>query len=67
MMLQAARIVTVPFSPLSVSLNRRLVRSTHLILGRSSTDATITLKCPTASRVHALLVYNGMYRCGRFL
>ncbi|KAJ1495004.1 hypothetical protein T484DRAFT_2272085 [Baffinella frigidus] len=45
----------LPEGPQTIKLGTR----SHLILGRSSTDATITLKCPTASRVHALLVYNG--------
>ena len=36
-------------------------RRSHIILGRSSTDATVTLSSPTASRVHALV--NQPLRC----
>mmetsp|Transcript_18846 Transcript_18846/g.38314 ORF Transcript_18846/g.38314 Transcript_18846/m.38314 type:complete len:259 (-) Transcript_18846:45-821(-) len=40
--------------PASVKFNER----SHLIVGRSSSDATVTLASTTASRVHALIVHN---------
>eukprot|EP00285_Hemiselmis_virescens_P005297 CAMPEP_0173400642 /NCGR_PEP_ID=MMETSP1356-20130122/48537_1 /TAXON_ID=77927 ORGANISM="Hemiselmis virescens, Strain PCC157" /NCGR_SAMPLE_ID=MMETSP1356 /ASSEMBLY_ACC=CAM_ASM_000847 /LENGTH=83 /DNA_ID=CAMNT_0014360607 /DNA_START=1 /DNA_END=248 /DNA_ORIENTATION=+ len=43
---------TVSEGPPSIKLDGK----SHHILGRSSTDATVTLASPTASRVHALLV-----------